>query len=603
MIKPKSLQQRFAIFMLLPVAILLFSMGLVGFIYARDSLLDQWGEASMLKLERAAHQIDMRLGHPKDWMRMVHESADLPHADHFRGAVIHQLEKMEGVVRVRLTGRIATDRQLIPEGSSRPPKPHSTHGKGSTGHGGNHRNESIDITPPHYDSQTENRTVSIVSEYKDEKKRVVGRLEVVLRFDYLLSAVAGMGWWQSDKAFIVDHDGHILTGTSPDAGKMLGENGNALEARTLAAMREKPSGTVIGKGYLDVEVSGFHRLTEAPWFLVMFAPADEILAPIRHFSWFYIVTGAGFIFFILLLIRLVTGRTVSAIKNVTRAAGKLAGGERFPALEAKTRDEVGELIRNFNSMALQLEERLHMKQALGLAMDVQRNLLPKSNPLVHGLDIAGISRYCDETGGDYYDFFLHPDGPSISVAVGDVSGHGIPAALLMATVRAILRQHTFGQDDPGRIISDVNNQLVKDVEDSGRFVTLLFLEIDSRQKKIRYVRAGHDPAFVYDPGDDSFRELSGKGLPLGVMESNGYEQNISDIRAGQILVIGTDGIWETRNAAGDLFGKKAFQSVIRSVAAKPAEDIIHTVLRELDDFRCPREQEDDITLVIIKIRD
>ncbi len=607
MLRPKSLQQRFALFMLLPVAMLLFSMGLIGFIYARDSLLDQWGEAALLKLERAAHQIDMRISHPKDWLQMVHEVAGLPHADHFRASIIQQLEKMEGVVRVRQTGETGLDsnQQSFLSGSGPEAEGHPAHGKTGEGHGMNHHNGMIAIMPPHYDPQIKDQTVSIVSDFTDEQKRVIGRIDVVLRFDYLMAAVAGTGWWQSNKAFIVDDDGRILAlaGTTFDKRKMLGETGDALELDTLKAMRANIQGTVIGKEYPAGEVSGFYRLREAPWSLVMFAPSEEILAPIIRFRWFYAITGASFIFFILLLIRLVTGRTVSAIKNVTEAARKLAKGDDYPPLAAKTRDEVGELIQNFNSMALQLEERLRMKHALGLAMDVQQNLLPKSNPIVQGLDIAGISRYCDETGGDYYDFFHHPapNNTKISVAVGDVSGHGIPSALLMATVRAILRQRASGHDAPSRIVADVNNQLVKDVEDSGRFVTLFYLEIDINQKKIQYIRAGHDPAILFDPGTDTFTELIGKGLPLGTMENAAYEQNSREIRPGQVLIIGTDGIWETRNPQGRLFGKTAFLSLIRAAAYRSAREIIDIVIQELNDFRCPREQEDDITLVIVKV--
>ncbi len=590
--------------MLLPVAILLFSMGLIGFIYARDSLLDQWGEAALLKLERAAHQIDMRLAHPKDWLQMVQETTHLPHGDHFRTTIIQQLEKMEGVVRVRLTGGTGPemDPAALSEEPNRP-EPPVGHDHATNPQVLYHQHKAIRIMPPQYDPQLQKQTVSIVSKVKDEQKRIIDSLEVVLRFDYLMDAVAGMGWWQSDKAFIVADDGRILTGTGRDGRKMLGETGDALEMKTLSAMHGQIRGTVIGKDYPGGEVSGFYRLQEAPWYLVMFAPAQEILAPIIRFRWLYAVTGTAFIFFILLLIRLVTGRTVSAIKKVTQAANKLAKGEDYPPVTAETRDEVGELIRNFNSMALQLEERLRMKHALGLAMDVQQNLLPKSDPHMAGLDIAGTSIYCDETGGDYYDFFQHPGSGhnKISIAVGDVSGHGIPSALLMATVRAILRQRASGHDAPSRIVADVNNQLVKDVEDSGRFVTLFYLEIDINQKKIQYIRAGHDPAILFDPATDTFIELLGKGLPLGAMENAAYEQNSREMRPGQILIIGTDGIWETRNPQGRLFGKTAFLSLIRAAARRSAREIIDVVIQELNDFRCPGEQEDDITLVIVKV--
>lgn len=607
MVRPKSLQQRFTIFILLPVAFLLLSMGLIGYLYARNSLLEQWSEASMLKLERAAHQIDMRLNRPKVWLKMYYNTSGKPNADPIREDIIRQLSEMVGVVSVKFDA----DEQ---EASSLPPLTHSDEGQGRARRhpmgvtGGNmmfHKARMLEITPPRYNSQIKNQTVSIVSDLENSRGKSVGRLDVVLRFDYLMDTVLPTGWWQSHKAFLVDDSGRVLAGAGTGSGvrQRLGEKGDLLEVQIMEAMRENLYGTVIGSGYPPAEVGGFYRLQEAPWNLVMIAHGNEILSPIISFRNYYLLTGLGFILFILLLIRLVTGRTVSAIKNVTEAAGKVAKGEYNAHLIPKTRDEVGELIQNFNSMTVQLEERLQMKRALGLAKEVQQNLLPKANPVVSGLDIAGMSIYCDETGGDYYDFFTEsaPEGSKIGVVVGDVSGHGISSALLMATTRAILRQHSPAEGHLSRIISDVNGQIAGDVEDSGSFVTLFYVNIDNDEKRIGWVRAGHDAAFIYDARTSSFTELSGKGLPLGVSNDIEYHETRQKISPGQIIIIGTDGIWETRDTNGKLFGKKAFKDVIRKYSHLPAKDIIDIVIEQLHEFRFPEKQEDDITLVIIKI--
>jgi sigma-B regulation protein RsbU (phosphoserine phosphatase) len=151
-----------------------------------------------------------------------------------------------------------------------------------------------------------------------------------------------------------------------------------------------------------------------------------------------------------------------------------------------------------------------MQQSLNLAKEVQQNLLPKSNLKVNGCDIAGKSIYCDETGGDYYDFIFNDDAEKkIGVAIGDVSGHGIPSALLMTTVRSYLRQRASLPGSTARIISDVNRQLVKDVEDSGQFMTMLFLTLDTSKGQIEWLRAGHDPGLVYDPDTYAFSDLGG----------------------------------------------------------------------------------------------
>jgi sigma-B regulation protein RsbU (phosphoserine phosphatase) len=128
----------------------------------------------------------------------------------------------------------------------------------------------------------------------------------------------------------------------------------------------------------------------------------------------------------------------------------------------------------------------------GDVINVQQNLLPKENPRIKGLDIAGKSIYCDETGGDYYDFIKLDGGrpANIAIVVGDVSGHGIPSALLMATARAFIRQRAYLPGGLSQIISDVNRQIVGDVEDSGQFMTLFYMTVDQDNRCLEWVRAG-----------------------------------------------------------------------------------------------------------------
>ena len=203
-------------------------------------------------------------------------------------------------------------------------------------------------------------------------------------------------------------------------------------------------------------------------------------------------------------------------------------------------------------------EHDRIKQSLNLASEVQQNLLPQKAPSMDQLDIAAKSIYCDETGGDYYDFII-PDtdqNKQLGVAIGDVSGHGISSALLMATVRASLRQRVSLPGEAATVISDINRQLVRDVEDSGQFMTLFYLTIDPKQRHLNWIRAGHDPAIFYDPDTDSFQELGGSGVALGVMENWEFKANKKTaLRKGQIIVVSTDGIWEACNPRGEMYGK------------------------------------------------
>jgi sigma-B regulation protein RsbU (phosphoserine phosphatase) len=145
----------------------------------------------------------------------------------------------------------------------------------------------------------------------------------------------------------------------------------------------------------------------------------------------------------------------------------------------------------------------------------------------------------------------------VGVAIGDVSGHGIPSALLMATVRSALRQRASLPGSTAKIIYDVNRQLVEDVEDSGQFMTMFFLALDTAAGQLEWVRAGHDPGIVYDPVSDSFSELGGSGLAPGVDAEWIYEDyKKTDLSNGQIIVLSTDGIWEARNKMGEMLGKE-----------------------------------------------
>lgn len=244
------------------------------------------------------------------------------------------------------------------------------------------------------------------------------------------------------------------------------------------------------------------------------------------------------------------------------------------------------------------------KKALVLAGEVQKSLLPHGKPSVKGLDIAGRNVSCDEIGGDYYDFLWRREskrGP-FSVVVGDISGHGVDSALLMTTARAFLRMRASQPGTISEVITAMNHHLAMDVLETGRFMTLFYLSIDPEQKCIDWVRAGHDPALLYDPYLDEFEELKGQGVALGVTDEFNYIQSQkAGLTNGQIIAIGTDGIWEAFNRQGEMFGKDRLRDVIRRKAGEPASNIISSVYDELNEFTLGQKSEDDITLVVIKV--
>ena len=272
-------------------------------------------------------------------------------------------------------------------------------------------------------------------------------------------------------------------------------------------------------------------------------------------------------------------------------------------VQVTTNDEIGYTGDVINEMTEGLKERERMQQSLDLAMEVQQNLLPRNDPGVEGLDISGTSYYCEETGGDYFDYLRTTENAQkrICVVVGDVADHGIPSALLMATARAFLRQRTSRSGKLNQVVADVNRQISRDVEDSGRFMTLFICEIDRRNQVIDWVNAGHDPAMIYDRQSGKFEELAGNALPLGVSKAAVYQKCDREIKPGQMIMIGTDGIWEAQSPQGEMFGKERFKDVIRQHADQSARDIIQAVIKQVDNFRYPLDKTDDVTLVVVKI--
>jgi sigma-B regulation protein RsbU (phosphoserine phosphatase) len=337
--------------------------------------------------------------------------------------------------------------------------------------------------------------------------------------------------------------------------------------------------------------------------MMLVLPPQDVIGSLFYLTAFLLVVVLATAIF---LSRIFSTSIIAPVRRMEDAMVKVEAGDFTAFVPVDTNDELGALAEHFNQMTEGLKERYRLRRSLDLAKEVQQNLLPKANPVVEGLDIAGRSIYCDETGGDYYDFISigDTDKHKIGVAIGDVSGHGISSALLMATVRSSLRQRASLPGSIANIISDINYQLVQDVEDSGQFMTLFFLALDTATKQLEWVRAGHDPGIVYDPGSDSFSELGGSGIALGVDAEWIYEANKkTDFSNGQIIFLSTDGIWEARNKKGEMLGKEPILNAIRKNSSSDARQIIDTIFDILDKFTGEVKIEDDITSVIIKMQD
>ena len=286
--------------------------------------------------------------------------------------------------------------------------------------------------------------------------------------------------------------------------------------------------------------------------------------------------------------------------NQTVILEKVRQGDLRSKVPVATQDEFGVIAEHTNHMIDGLRHRFELMHSLKLAEEVQQNLLPTQNPTVEGYDVRGFSMYCDQTGGDYYDYYTLPDG-KLGIAVADACGHGVGAAMLMTTVRAFLISSIGNYSDPARLLNEINKWITRDCATSGNFTTMFFLELHPYSQQVRWVRAGHEPPLHYHRKTNEVTKLEGEGIVLGIDESYTYENQHTDVEKGDVILIGTDGIFETRNADHQLFGHERVYQLISDHRDAGAAEMQQTIVSEVKRFRGDVSQEDDITLVVIKV--
>jgi len=242
-----------------------------------------------------------------------------------------------------------------------------------------------------------------------------------------------------------------------------------------------------------------------------------------------------------------------------------------------------------------------MEASLRLAGQLQQRLLPPDCPEAAGCALAGWSRPADESGGDFYDFFPNLRGRAV-VCVGDVSGHGVAAALPMATTRAFIRAWKDRLHDPGAVMNALNALLVEDL-DAQHFVALFLALYATTTGIVTYASAGHEPALLLRKATGTIETLEATGIPLGMFSSQHYEtQIVCELEPGDILLAGTDGITEQANPDGELFGATRLREVLLASAECPLPALIAEIENRLHTFRQAAPVLDDLTLTGLIIR-
>jgi sigma-B regulation protein RsbU (phosphoserine phosphatase) len=245
-------------------------------------------------------------------------------------------------------------------------------------------------------------------------------------------------------------------------------------------------------------------------------------------------------------------------------------------------------------------EKKRLDHDLEIARDIQRILLPAEAPTVRGFEIYGINVPAHQVGGDYFDY-INVDEERLGVAIADVSGKGVPASLIMAICRSVLRSQAPQNPSPADVLQKVNRQLYPDIKED-MFITMIYLVLDS--VGITLSRAGHDAPLLYKRGSGSVIPLKPRGMVLGIDSGSVFDRLTSDftvpLERGDCLVLYTDGVTEALDNDGNEFGVGRMIDSIRQSAPHGAQSIVTRLIEDVRSFAASTPQNDDITLIAIR---
>ncbi len=352
--------------------------------------------------------------------------------------------------------------------------------------------------------------------------------------------------------------------------------------------------------YVPIENTG--------WTLGVFFPEEMLMAKVWELSRWVLIFGAiGFALFlavVLLIARSIT-HPIKALDDATEILA--AGNLDAPLPRIKGEDEVARLAQSFTKMRDDLKlyieesvEKKKMEEQLALARQIQQGFLPQTLPATPGIEVAGHCEFCLEIAGDYYDVIAWEDNKTI-LAVGDVSGKGAGAALLMANLQASLRTSLPRMAELDNVVHTINN-LIDTNTPSGQFITFFVATYDPATRKLTYVNAGHNPPLLFRADGTTIEELGeGGGLFLGGMPDMPYEKIEIQLEKDDLLFMFTDGVTEAFNAKEEEFSEEGVKEYIASFRDKPLHNILTGLRKRVIRFQGKETFDDDFTMLIMRV--
>ena len=426
--------------------------------------------------------------------------------------------------------------------------------------------------------------------------QVVGQVNAEINLPNLLASVFQTTRRdQGEVPFAVDKTGRIYTPTDADRAVIT-------SLKTPATQPTTPPGTALQSDWVvvttaDPNGSGLK--------FGIARPLGGALDELRRSSARNAALGLGLIAFALIGIVPLSSRLTRNLSRLSDGVNRIAQGDYRTRVEVSSKDEIGRLAGAFNRMAADVErhqrsavEQERLRGELALGRQIQHDMLPQG-PLRLGLtEIRGVSVPAREVGGDFLNYFQTPGG-KIALVVGDVSGKGVGAALLMANLQASLRTRlALGQD-----LAVLARQLDTDIEAStpGSVYSTLFVALlDPETRELEYVNAGHNPQFVLR-ASDGLERMESTGLPIGLLAGRGYGERRVALAPGDVIFFYTDGCVEAENAAGEMFGAARLEELLSSRPIGSTHDILARVEHAVMEFRAGREAFDDATMMVVSV--
>ncbi len=268
-------------------------------------------------------------------------------------------------------------------------------------------------------------------------------------------------------------------------------------------------------------------------------------------------------------------------------------------IEYMEKEKTGDMKYLTETLTHQSLAQERIERELELASEIQSRLLPREMPEVPGLTLAGFSSPAYIIGGDYFDI-LHVDADHLGLFIADVSGKGIPAALLSMITRSYLHVSYPGESDPSRILSELNDLLLKDI-DQRQYVTAMYAIHDTRSRELRISNAGHNPALILREASGTIRRVHTKGRPLGIFPHALFENSCEQLEAGDVFCLYTDGLPEAKNRRLEHFGLDRLEETLLSRHEGTAGEIAEGILEALRQFVGDAVQHDDLALIVLKV--